>query len=741
MEDILAYIERMKQENEGPRITAQEPRIGLQGGQLVQLGVGRQGYGGPPVYTINEENFKLLDDLIPNTELTINEIKVKLGGNEKSGNQGINKLIDAWAASDKDRVVSEKRFRPYKMEGTELSQKIINASQDVKYIKKDGTPNIKKIAKDFFPEKKLDDARKMVRSILVAGIDYEGKKNIPGEITSAKQAKKNAYENIKIANKKAGIETTKQADQVIDKILSQNEIYQKMSVEDIAKDKNLLKRLRVQIDPVTGNVTFDGYTKKSPVRGKVFSDLELAQHAKNKADTYELFTPDHITPKAWRKQNVGYPINFQSATYMENSQLDNGRRYLMNNPDGNIKPIDNYLKSQNQTIRFGKNKYGFKLPIVFNSKTGTSNIVELSVKKTIPKFKPPVSGGPALYSGLAVFEDFLKSGAAKKIGTGLRKVGAEFEAAFIVFDFMNNLGKGIEPGEALQKSLQVASLNIYKGGDRATIENILKEAKEAGFDPKVMRSLINVNKSQNKINDFNKKINSNLKAIEDLKEKDVSNPFIQRQIKAFENLNKRMESNLDKEIEIGTNLFNTYATNVKRSKGSFKLTDDDINRSFIELHTAGIGLLKKKQLKSAKRKSTQVDVEAGPIGDVIQNAISGLWTYPKFAYDVINPFSPLPKKDAWKTEGMKEKERIIDMQKRGAPGELYRYNIARGFDIDQPLTGQAYETMIEEQPYLGLEKREDRAGGGLANLTRTVAPDSGPMSQGLRSLYIDDMDY
>ena len=33
------------------------------------------------------------------------------------------------------------------------------------------------------------------------------------------------------------------------------------------------------------------------------------------------------------------------------------------------------------------------------------------------------------------------------------------------------------------------------------------------------------------------------------------------------------------------------------------------------------------------------------------------------------------------------------------------------------------------------------AGGGLANLTRTVAPDSGPMSQGLRSLYINDRDY
>ena len=33
---------------------------------------------------------------------------------------------------------------------------------------------------------------------------------------------------------------------------------------------------------------------------------------------------------------------------------------------------------------------------------------------------------------------------------------------------------------------------------------------------------------------------------------------------------------------------------------------------------------------------------------------------------------------------------------------------------------------------------EHYADGGL---TRTVAPDSGPMSQGLRSLYIDDKDY
>ena len=343
--------------------------------------------------------------------------------------------------------------------------------------------------------------------------------------------------------------------------------------------------------------------------------------------------------------------------------------------------------------------------------------------------------GVQLSSIGGVFDEALKSPLAKKAYGLARTLGVEFEAAFIGVDFMNNLGKGIEPGEALQKSLQSASFNFYKGGDRKTIENIKKVAEELGFDPKVMDSLIKVNQSQLKITDFEKKINNNLQAMEDLKEKDVNNPLIKSQIKSFENMNRTMQANLDKEIEIGGNLFNTYKTNVKRSKGSFTFTDEDIDKSFTELQTAGFELLKKKQIKSAKRKSTQADPEAGAIGDVIQNVLGGLWTIPKFAYDVINPFSPLPKKDAWKTEGTKERERIIDMQKKGGPGELYRYNIARGFDIDQPVTGQAFQTMKKEQPYLGL------AGGGLANLTRTVAPDSGPMDQGLRSLYINDKDY
>ncbi len=127
-----------------------------------------------------------------------------------------------------------------------------------------------------------------------------------------------------------------------------------MSAEELAKDKKFLNRLRLKIDGKTGAVNFTGYTEAKPVRGKVLNDIESAQHAINKAKDGTLFTHDHKTPKRFRKQNIQYPINFQPVTYMENSQFENARTYLTNNPDGKVSPIDDYLKSNNKTIRFGK---------------------------------------------------------------------------------------------------------------------------------------------------------------------------------------------------------------------------------------------------------------------------------------------------------------------------------------------------------------------------------------------------
>ncbi|HAH51917.1 MAG TPA: hypothetical protein DCL80_11955, partial [Balneola sp.] len=515
----------------------QSERLGFQSGQLVDHGPGRQGYKGDDtvvdrtvrryqyddsvkkklktLYKKNQKYEKIYNFRTPDAaKISKDKIKTRLNTFASEFKKITGRLPVAYeirtfgvasqaVTTGKEYLIEGKNFMAQTddmrknmwrtREVPEIQTNIIEASKSEKYLKPDGTPNIKRLAKDFYPDKKLGDARIAVRRTLKRETDYVPKANKPGKITSAKQAKKNALEAIKIAQKKAGIPTTKQADQVIDKILSQNEIYQNMSIEDIAKDKDFLKRLRVQIDPATGAVDFNGYTKLDGNKKTIMNDLELAQHAKDRSIRYELFTPDHITPKATRMQNVGYPINLQATTYMENSQLTNGRTYLKKNPDGNWKPIDNYLSSKNLTIRGPefKQKYGFKLPIKFNTETGTSNIVELSFKKTVPKFKPKISGGQALHSFPASLPRMwmtLGSGARKALGlaTGLRS-----EVVFFYWDKANEMSKGKTEEEAAGIAANNATFGIYP--NKKYLPELKKVAEDMGINPQAFEKVYFLN--------------------------------------------------------------------------------------------------------------------------------------------------------------------------------------------------------------------------------------------------------
>jgi len=71
-----------------------------------------------------------------------------------------------------------------------------------------------------------------------------------------------------------------------------------------------------------------------------------------------------------------------------------------------------------------------------------------------------------------------------------------------------------------------------------------------------------------------------------------------------------------------------------------------------------------------------------------------------------------------------------------------RQDLNRTIEYERAVQEQEYQKQLKEAQREQFDKDQPMfAGGGLANLTRTVAPDSGPMSQGLRSLYIDDKDY
>jgi len=165
----------------------------------------------------------------------------------------------------------------------------------------------------------------------------------------------------------------------------------------------------------------------------------------------------------------------------------------------------------------------------------------------------------------------------------------------------------------------------------------------------------------------------------------------------------------------------------------FDITREDFEKPFIDIQNVALGKLEKEKAAAYDRQSKQVDPEAGKWGEVIQNVWKGLYTYPKYAFDLVNPYSPLPELGGWKTEEMKEKERIEDMLDFD-PKELYRYNKARGLDPDNPITWEAYKNLKSIHPGLGF--REENAGGGIAGIRRpwAIPPESGPDSQGLAYL-------
>ena len=103
------------------------------------------------------------------------------------------------------------------------------------------------------------------------------------------------------------------------------------------------------------------------------------------------------------------------------------------------------------------------------------------------------------------------------------------------------------------------------------------------------------------------------------------------------------------------------------------------------------------------------------------------WYDAFYGRDPREAYSDLPLEWTDQLANLEEKELYQDLaDKLMRPGgELFKQHlIEQGFDMDK-FRKYGLQTTASIS----------RAGGGLANLTRTVAPDSGPVSRGLSYLY------
>ena len=166
-----------------------ERRLNFRGAGLVQPGPGRQGYADKrkSPTKINEDLFKQIDDLIADAGKAGKVLDKKALGEglgykvvekgKTAGQGGLNKVIEAWEES-RDTVFEYKPSKltldsPQVKEVLKLQEEGMSTRQITKKLGYTDEKAVRNIFRQFRP-----DAIK--------------EPNVPGEITSAKQSKKNA---------------------------------------------------------------------------------------------------------------------------------------------------------------------------------------------------------------------------------------------------------------------------------------------------------------------------------------------------------------------------------------------------------------------------------------------------------------------------------------------------------------------------------------------------------------------
>ena len=327
-----------------------------------------------------------------------------------------------------------------------------------------GETNLTELARKYFPDTSvpLKTRQKRVFGVLQRdfGVDRSSFKTEFDPESKYRSKAKTRYvrkKRIQDALNKAGPRTKAQYLQLESKILDLNEKISSMTNEEILNNKSLMKALNVNASVENlnkGIITFDKY--------KNLSDEDQVFKIRRLADEGVFFQPEHIKEVATAQQNIVYPNNLQVAPGKIGSYMNNIKTYVKNNPDGDAIPaIKSFLKEFGLSVKEGGQNLGFE-NIIYNSKTGTSNIVERGAN-ILNQADGPIIGmnrfNPALLDFRKlpddvkdvsnVIRDLIKTPGGKRIARNLIKAGkftgyglageVAFAAPFALDDYASGL--------------------------------------------------------------------------------------------------------------------------------------------------------------------------------------------------------------------------------------------------------------------------------------------------------------
>jgi len=327
-----------------------------------------------------------------------------------------------------------------------------------------------------------------------------------------------------------------------------------------------------------------------------------------------------------------------------------------------------------------------------NVKNIANNIDEIEkyITDTTGKVKQPMvsSGFAGAYEMLSDDLKAITNTEGFKKFSKIAKTPGKFfgigDFALGYLDYKNNISKGDSKKLATKKALQAMSFGLWKGGDREYLNELKKTYVKNGGDESVFDQVISLNTQNSELMGFVEKTKEQYQR-ELENEKTFGTAGGPEAIKFkldVPSASDTLKTNLSAIKNKAENMDKDFTTFTETYKGT------DLTKPSKDIKAAAFEDLAAKKRKVFDTQSKQLNTEAGTSGNFLLNNV--------FTLDPV---------------GKSKEQAYINEMAKNYPQELYRYNLERGVDPDNPVTFDATSNLISK-PELGFNFSE----GGITSL-------------------------
>ena len=464
----------------------------------------------------------------------------------------------------------------------------------------------------------------------------------------------------------------------------------------IKKRLNILNDLQKNIGIEFGGTSKGGYVYNFGAQPIGKSDL--ISDAKKAIDDYQKvgnFSKKVLADENLQKQLIeaGVGTGKDMSVFKRIKPLDEKK----------LKEIEKYITDTTGKVKMPK--FSSQSGFIDTDLLGGEQLKKIINSEGFKNFKANIAN-PALKTAVG----------AAKLPT---KIFGGLDLVLGYLDYSNNRQKGFSKADSTKHMVDAVLFGATSFGKKADIAGVREIANKNGMSNEVFDNLMALNTNQKKMMNLINKSKAEFNESMDIIESGAADPTAEKmliqklKVDTKKSLTNTMKNIVKDSRSLETNLQVQEAgapinINVNKEKAFSDLGSS--SREFVQNRIDASDL---------ENIANQKDTTKGGIGDAAMSGLKAMYTQPKFLYDAINPFSPLPKAKEFFPKDLNYKDQMKQLKKED-PTMYYKMLQSEGIDPRINLNIPVQLEFEQKYPQFGNQMSDtltqNKAEGGIIGL-------------------------